>query len=497
MANLKLVYHKPQMIKENFLNSHDAAWLMLNNTHLAAAIVDLEGKVLELNPEMAHRFGKTVEEMRDTLIYQYMPLDIAEGRRSVMLKALDTGLPQISSDCREGKWNLYHCHYVPSDKHSQPLFVFYALDITEQRQAEIELQKSEELFLTTINSLQEIIFVIDSNFNVILANESCLKQLEELNLPTSINGKTVSQAFPFLDKSILDNYQKIITNGEPVMINSRYNINEREIYTEIRLTPVYENGKVTRVVTAVTDISRLKKNELDLRATITAKDRFMSIIAHDLINPINSTAQLAGILNQEFESMDELKKKYYVKALSETLERTSNLAANLLVWSRSQRGQLQIHFADFSIAGLAQEVMSLLQPIADKKNIHVELHDISTRIEVYADREMISAVLRNLISNAIKFTKSGGYVSVSTLKDESNRVRISVKDTGVGINKIDFPKLLDPNADYTTLGTENEKGTGLGLILCQDFLQKHASGLEIESEPGKGSAFSFILKSTA
>ena len=166
---------------------------------------------------------------------------------------------------------------------------------------------------------------------------------------------------------------------------------------------------------------------------------------------------------------------------------------NLLAWSRSQRNQLSFNPVETEVLQLFHNSIEILMNTADYKEINIEIEGNESFI-ITADAEMISTVIRNLVSNAIKFTPRGGKIIIGYLRPNDNSIEIYIKDNGVGISSINQQKLMKLGEGYTELGTEREKGTGLGLLLCKEFLKFHKSKLEIQSQEGKGSRFSFMLK---
>jgi len=227
----------------------------------------------------------------------------------------------------------------------------------------------------------------------------------------------------------------------------------------------------------------------ELNAT---KDKFFSIIAHDLKSPFNALLGFSDLLLKNHQNYDEKEREKYLKIINNSSIKTYNLLENLLTWSQSQTGKIEFLPVKINVKVLIDEVILLMAEAAENKNIKLS-SDIKNPLLVYADKNMIDTVLRNLISNAIKFTKTNGKVSISSKLIDKNIVYINVVDTGVGINKQQIGKLFNIEEQITTEGTNNEKGTGLGLILCKEFIDKHNNKIWVESETGKGSSFMFTL----
>ncbi|MCP4350311.1 MAG: hybrid sensor histidine kinase/response regulator [Desulfobacterales bacterium] len=240
---------------------------------------------------------------------------------------------------------------------------------------------------------------------------------------------------------------------------------------------------------------KLKTANKLLQTANATKDKMFSIIAHDLRGPIGSLSQALDILVDSPEIIGtEEQKSTFMKELKASAKRASLLLENLLCWARNQRCEIEYNPADTEFNQIIRNNINLLSGIAKDKTISLT-SEINESLRVYADTDMIMTVVRNLISNALKFTPENGKVTVSAvLKDDF--IEISVVDTGVGISENDTEKLFSPDEHFTTYGTQNEKGSGLGLLLCKDFVEKNNGKIWVETEEGKGSKFKFTLPKT-
>ena len=243
----------------------------------------------------------------------------------------------------------------------------------------------------------------------------------------------------------------------------------------------------------------IKKSEQHLRELNVTKDKFFSIIAHDLKSPFNAILGFAELLYQDFDLYNDEDKRNFAKNIMFASKNTYKLIDNLLQWSRTQTGKIKYNpdYYDFSI--IANDTISVLREQAIKKNITLR-SDISFNTIAYFDSNMIITVLRNLVSNAVKFSNRNSevYIKSEYIKKEINSVKksylyISVADSGIGIKKENFGKLFIIDKHFKTEGTENEKGTGLGLILCKEFVEINGGNIWLESEIGKGSVFYFTI----
>jgi len=231
------------------------------------------------------------------------------------------------------------------------------------------------------------------------------------------------------------------------------------------------------------------QKELLLNLNIS-KDKLFSIISHDLRAPINSLQGALEILQEGLLSEDEIKE--VAKSLLKKVQNTSTFLNNLLYWAKSQMGGIIVHPEKINIKTLAENSIQLLVTLSDEKNITIK-NNIQKDIFALIDENMIELVVRNLLENAIKFTPKNGEILIDATEDESI-ILISITDSGSGVKEEDLPKLFDSQTHFSTYGTANEKGTGLGLTLCKDFIDKNGGSIWVESKLGKGSKFCFTLK---
>ena len=232
----------------------------------------------------------------------------------------------------------------------------------------------------------------------------------------------------------------------------------------------------------------------ELIAANASKDKFFSIIAHDLKNPFNGIIGLSTLLVDDFDSFPVEEQKEFILDIKTTAENTFRLLQNLLEWSQTQIGKIHFEPTQFMLGAITTEIVDLVKTSAANKNINLE-SDIPPEIRVYADKNMINTVIRNLLLNAVKFTRNGGRISLSARKI-NNVVEIAVADNGVGISPEQFKKLFCIDCNVVSYGTEGEQGTGLGLILCKEFVEKNSGMIRVESEVGVGSTFTISLPET-
>jgi signal transduction histidine kinase len=236
---------------------------------------------------------------------------------------------------------------------------------------------------------------------------------------------------------------------------------------------------------------QLQESEKHLMELNSTKDKFFSIIGHDLRNPLNALLGFSELIsgNSKEYTTEEIRK--YSKIINEAAKNIHLLIENLLEWSRSQSGKIDFNPLETAFAPIMLEIISIFEIQAEKKGIILE-SDIPEGLMVYADVNLLSTILRNLVNNAVKFTPKNGKVNLDAVQSEQG-LRVTIRDTGVGMTKEQLDSLFSLAHGPSTPGTAEEKGTGLGLILCKEFVDKHKGTISAESEPGKGSTFTLVL----
>jgi len=222
----------------------------------------------------------------------------------------------------------------------------------------------------------------------------------------------------------------------------------------------------------------------ELATANATKDKFFSIIAHDLKNSFNGLLGYSNILLSDFDAFGDQDKISMISAIRQVSESTYKMLQNLLDWARVQTGVIPFNPEVIQLNMLMKDEYYIQRKLAEQKDIQLDI-DLPDILYVEVDHNMISTVVRNLLSNAVKYTKSGGS-AVLSLKKVQNWAEIGVKDTGIGISNENLAKLFQVNENFKTFGTNNEEGTGLGLILCKEFILKNKGEIVVKSETGVG-----------
>nr|MCU0391076.1 sensor histidine kinase [Thermoflexibacter sp.] len=240
--------------------------------------------------------------------------------------------------------------------------------------------------------------------------------------------------------------------------------------------------------------SKVNQRTLELRESNATKDKLFSIISHDLRSPLNTLKGMLAALESDILSRQEIQE--IAKDIQKRLDSTDTTLNDLLQWATSQMEGATLKKEVIDIQELIDKKIELFSFIAQNKQVKF-YNEVTENISVYADLNHVKVILRNLIANALKFTHVHGNITISARQEIKDFVTIAVKDTGIGMTTAQSQKLFESNTLYTTRGTQNEKGTGLGLLLCKDFVEKNGGKIWVESEYGKGSTFYFTLPSSS
>ena len=237
---------------------------------------------------------------------------------------------------------------------------------------------------------------------------------------------------------------------------------------------------------------KLEKSEEELKKIVQTKDKLFSIIAHDLRNPFTALTGLTEVLHENSDTIDASEMNLYVSMINESSHKLLRLIENLLGWARSQTGTLRLLITNIPLKSMADDVMKIYLTQAETKGISL-INKIPDNTSVYADHEILAVIIRNLISNGLKYTQKGGNVTLTAYKENGDTV-LKVSDTGVGMSPEVLEKLFKIEETFTTEGTSNEAGTGLGLVICKEFIETLGGTISVESSVGKGTSFYVTLQ---
>jgi signal transduction histidine kinase len=333
------------------------------------------------------------------------------------------------------------------------------------RQEEDSLRKSD--YINKITTLE---------LNQAFEQQVRKKETEEFKKNTMYESHLYKQKFLLYSLIVLLMVISVITLL--FYRNNKYIGKTNELLTQYNL-------KISQQKTAIEN-----QNE-QLRELNATKDKFFSIIAHDLKNPFSGILGISEHIISSWQKLTYEETVSLVRLINDSSQNAYDLLENLLEWSKAQTGRIIFNPEHFMFDHLLNEVIGLLQTFSDQKNITINFR-IDENLNIFADQNMIHTVMRNLITNAIKFTEPHGKITVAA-EHHGDIVKVTVSDTGVGISEINKEKLFSIGEKITSLGTRKEKGTGLGLLLCKEFIERHGGIIWVESELGKGSDIIFTL----
>ncbi|MCF8298325.1 MAG: CHASE domain-containing protein [Saprospiraceae bacterium] len=359
--------------------------------------------------------------------------------------------------------------------------------------AMVKIRRNEKELTAIFNSLDSLIFVFDNEGRYIkipqINSELLYKPIDELL------GKTVYEVFPedkakLFHNAILEclRLKRLIEFEYSLQISGKKNWFLARISWESEKSVIFHSIDITNSKNIREKIISSEKRLGELNAT---KDKFFSIIAHDLRSPFNVILGYSDLLNTEYDEIEEEDRRKLINSIDKSSKNTYKLLQNLLSWAESQRNNIKIENQNLNLKNCISEAIAAYIPLAEKKNINIEIN-IAKDIEINADKFTISSIIGNLFNNAIKFTYPKGHIEIACeLKDDFAEIRVT--DNGVGIPTEIIPKLFQIEESVSTLSTDNEKGTGLGLILCKEYIEKINGKIWVESELGKGSTFFFTI----
>ena len=370
---------------------------------------------------------------------------------------------------------------------------------------------NKKIFNAITQSLADPIFIIDEDGTYIdIFGGSDRNKYHD--------GKALidKNAFDFLDqntaKDFYNKIQKALETSETVTHIYSLSVNdlsneidpdapgpEGTMWFEAHITPLGKIKNKKRLVAWITfniteryNLNRALQEEKDaLKKANQTKDKLFSIIAHDLVNPFSSFQQILEIILNNYDNFNDETKKDYLNKTYKLAISNNELLQNLLNWSRVQRNQLTLKYSSVNIYNLVQENTSYLLSNAKDKNIQI-VNFVNPETYLEADENLLALVIRNIISNAIKFTYIDGKIEISNYQ-ENNKEILKIKDNGKGMDEATLSKIFDNKDINSTYGTNNEKGSGLGLMLCKEFTERHNGKIWAESKPGEGSEFFISL----
>ncbi len=368
-------------------------------------------------------------------------------------------------------------------------------DITELKQTEAKLSYQKQLLETIIDGTKDILSIHLPNHVVELYNQA---GYEFLGLtPDKAHGRKCFELIGRRQPCKTCPSEMALERKEPVTIE-KY-VPELGVCLDCSVSPVLDDvGRVIKIVQHLRDITEKKQAEEELMAANeklqkanAEKDKLFAILAHDLRSPVAGIHSTSQILAQDTEHFSMAEISFISKEMHKSSKNVLDLLNDLMQWARMSQGGIDFSPEKSNLYELIRTSLHTTQDVARKKNISIKC-EIPKDLNVLVDQPMIKTVIRNVIFNAIKFTNRGGNISLKARKTDS-MIEISVNDSGIGIHESIIPAVFTFDKNKKQTGTDGEKGSGLGLILCKEFIGKHEGEIWLESEPGQGTKVSFTL----
>lgn len=498
------------------LKENEARWRRaIVGAPIPIMIFDEDGKVIQISSGWTRFSGYTEDEIPTLFDWT----EKAYGKRKkVRTEYVDQLFDNFKTE-KNGEWiitakdgtkRIWDFQATPLGKSStgKRVMLSLAIDITERKRADEKLRESEQQLQFVLKGSQLGFWDWDLEADKVTRND---RWAEMLGYSAKEIEFSVDQWSDLIHPEDRENAIKSIQNhleGKTEIHRTEYRMKHKDghyiwVLDQAQAVKRNADGKVIRMSGTHSDITELKKTEErikrqneKLQKSNAEKDKFFSIIAHDLKSPFNAILGFSELF-VDLVSANELDREEaikFAKIISDSSNKVVDLLTNLMEWSRSQTGRIAVHPVQFNLKEVVDETAVLFNETLKQKSITFE-NNAMENLEVISDKDMISTVVRNLVSNAAKFTPSGGKIIVSAAA-EPEQIKITVRDTGIGIPEAILDKLFTIGENYSTPGTENEEGTGLGLIICKEFVEKLGGRIWAESQPGKGSAFIFTIPSS-
>jgi PAS domain S-box-containing protein len=493
---------KSTLLREELDKSEAQFKLAFEHSLIGMALISPDGNWKRVNNSLCQMLGYSAQEMKTLSVHNLTHPNDRE-RSLALLSELSSGsIERTKFEKRylhkNGNtiWVIIAATMLYGND-GQPLYYVSQIeDITRRKEIENDLILSEKKYRTIFENVQDVFYQTDQNGVVTEISPSIEKYSGYTR--ENIIGKPVSD-FYFYPHDRDRIVESLRNDGYVIDFEVRLKTNNQELrYASVNARLVIENGKFAATEGSMRDVTARKFQENTLRALNSEltesnqqKNKLLSIIGHDLRNPIAGSLQLIDLTIDDLETVGADEIKTYLLTIREELSNATNLLEDLLEWARSQFSALTFNpVLISSIEELVKKSMKTVTPMAAKKDINIDIN-VPEGISLEADTAMLETIIRNLLSNAVKFTPIAGGVSLSVTAHQ-NEIKFAIQDTGVGIQTEKIALLFGKHS-FTTYGTQGEKGTGLGLGLCHDFVSRHNGQIWAESEVGKGTRFYFTI----
>jgi PAS domain S-box-containing protein len=471
---------------------------------------DTDGTTKYWNLASEQLYGYTAQEaIGQNLLDLIIPPEMRENVALAIQNMAETGQPIPSSELllmrKDGsRVSVFSSHTLISIPGRPKELFCIDIDLTERKLAEEAIRNSKQQYDNLVSKIPVGVYILKTKPDGTFALEYVSPRMAEmLDLSTESLLTDKETIFKAIHPDDLDGFARL--NQEGIFLKRPFDwkgrvIVKREVrWLHIRSLPEQlENGDILWHGLIV-DITRQMQNEAEIKIKNdelinlnATKDKFFSIIAHDLRSPFNSFLGLTEIMAEELPNLSMLQLREMVTGMNKSATNLYRLLENLLNWSQIQKGTIPFNPEAVQIGLVIGESIEIIQEQAKNKEIEITT-DIPADFIVFADINMLQAIIRNLVSNAIKYTNKGGRISLSVNATNDKNIGIAIQDTGIGMCSEMVAKLFRIDTRANRKGTDGEPSTGLGLLLCKEFVEKHGGKIWVDSEEGIGSTFYFTL----
>ncbi|MGE5457554.1 MAG: PAS domain S-box protein [Methanococcaceae archaeon] len=499
--------------EENLLKNEHLLRLIIDHSPSAIAMFDRDMKYIIANKHFLVDYELGEVDLIGRSHYEVFP-EISDNWKEIHKRCLAGAVDRSEADMfprlnGSVDWVTWEIHPWFEDADRIGGIILFSKVITKQKQLENSLLYSNEFLDRIFDSSPISIWISNETGTLIRANRALFNTLHLE--PVEITGK-----YNIMEDNIVEEQGKmplvrrVFENGESARFTMHYDTSRLlnvqldahiSLFLDISISPIInQEGRVVNAIIQHIDITESKHQELrlaayseELKKLNATKDKLLSLLAHDLRGPFSGFMGLTETLAQSINSLTREEIAEFAAVLFATSKKIFELFTNLLEWSRLQTGRIKFRQEELDIYIEAENIRNLFSSAASAKSISI-LNNAAPECTVLADSNLLPTILRNLVSNAIKFTHPGGTITIDAL-DKDSAVEVSVADNGVGMTQETIEKIFRIDSGYTTIGTNGEEGSGLGMALCKELLEKNGSTITVQSEPGNGTTFKFLLPS--
>jgi PAS domain S-box-containing protein len=460
----------------------------------AFLVHDEEGRLIEFGSMLPKILGYTTKELKALKVKDIddptFSMDYKKRKDSIRNEG--AAVFETSLICKSGKRLPVEVSANLIEIGKTNIFFVAIRNIEKRKLAEEKLVESEERFRTLVENAPDLIMRFDRDHKHLFVNSASRNVLKIA--PEEFIGKThFDMDFPpDLCKFWEDEMDKVFESGILNTVEFSLVIDDSLHYFEWQLIPEKNlNGENETLLAIARNITLRKESEIALNEAIKTKDKFFSIIAHDLKNPFNALLPISKTLEDNCAEMHTDQISELANLIHTSVKQEYNLLENLLEWSRAQMGKIKCTPKKIDLDHLITSNILLYEAKANKKDISIK-KVLDKNLDALADEYMVDTIIRNLLSNALKFTHQHGDIVIK-VSSAGETMTVEFTDTGIGISKENIRKLFRIDTNYIRCGTNDENGTGLGLILCKEFIEQNKGTISVTSRVGKGSTFKFTL----